>query len=466
MSLSEILGRRDSPGLRISAPPSLDRLTSASLRVHRRWPDVMPAPDRDREAIIREMLGRVRDRRWEGATVAGVVRAGRLAFDPELRSRADLEELRRFFCSEVQTSSQRSFVGAMFSIYLATWQPDNAATRNLAAALGRSRFRLPQRWSALLRRLPYLLDGDAAQRLARRMRAARDPWGDLIAQGIRDPHGSGLLLHAHLAFVSGMKPLLHQPAEAERVLGWLQPKGRKARIEGVAEALDALLAPWQSKEPPEKLRKLLLERLVSAYGDPRVRVGDPWDGMHPDSKGVMHRWLTGADIEFFLDVVSQAEESHMWHPRREFWSGLYRRGRIAAAWVAFCPEAAALAERLLDGEGGPSTLRYGRQTAGGGRSRTSLLIMKIGDSVVIEGSHSYKVQVFRRGDRDAPRLFEERYDCERIRLAPGHDQQAHHHGWQDKVERLIEGGRGERRPAAGRTPDRRVRRGRWRWRQS
>lgn len=461
-----MLGRRDPPALRISAPPSPDRLTSASLRVHRRWPDVMPAPDKDREAIIREMLARVRGWRWAGATVAGVVRAGRLAFDPELRSRADLEELRRFFCSAVRTSSQRSFVGAMFSIYLATWRPDNAATRDLAAALARSRSRLPQRWSELLRRLPYLLDGDAAQRLGRRMRAAGDPWGDLIAQGIRDPHASGLLLHAHLAFVSGMKPRLDQPAEAERVLGWLRPKGRKARIEGAAEALDALLEPWRSNEPPENLRDLLLERLVDGYGDPRVRVGDPWDAMDPDCKGVMLRWLTGANIGFFLDVVSQAEESHMWQPRREFWWGLYRQGRIGAAWVAFCPEAAELAERLLDREGGPATLKYGRQTAGGGRSRTSLLIMKIGDSVVVEGSHSYKVQVFRKADRGAPRLFDERYDCERIRLAPGHDQQAHHRGWQDRVLRLIEGGRGERRSAPGRTPDRRVRRGRWRWRQS
>ena len=73
----------------------------------------------------------------------------------------------------------------------------------------------------------------------------------------------------------------------------------------------------------------------------------------------------------------------------------------------------------------PGHLAYGEQTAGGSRLHTSLLILKIGNCIVVEGSHNYKVHVFRDSDRRAPRLFEKKYDCERIRLAPGHREQAH-----------------------------------------
>lgn len=449
MNLSEMLRGRGVRLLRVPAPPCRRPLSSACRRVHERWPDLMPAPDKDRETVIREMLERIRNDRWEGATVAGVLRAARLAFDPALPRRTDLKKLRKFFCSETEESSQESFVGGMFSIYLATWRPDDNATRDLRAALKPSQSHLPEKWSALLQRLPYLLERDAARRLGARMDAVEHPWVDLVEQGIQDPHASGLLLHAHLAFVSEVKHRLHQRAEAERMLGWLLPEGRKARLEGAAEALDALLAPWKTKDPVEGLRDLLLERLVAAYGDPRVHASHhPWNGMDPDCRAVLYRWLTGANIEFFLDVVSLAEESHMWQPRREFWWGLYKEGRIAAAWVAFCPEAAALASRLLKGErGGSSTLDYGTQTAGGARRTTSLLIMRIGDSVVVEGSHSYKVQVFRKGDRGAPQLFQKGYDCERIRLEPDHDQQAHFSGWEDRVLELLH--RGPRRRLRG-----------------
>ena len=127
----------------------------------------------------------------------------------------------------------------------------------------------------------------------------------------------------------------------------------------------------------------------------------------------------------------------MWQPRREFWWDLYEQRRIDAAWVAFSPNAAQTARRLAQGENKPEHFAYGEQTARGSRQYTSLLILKIGNCIVVEGSHSYKVHVFRDSDRRAPRLFEMKYDCEQIRLAPGHREQAHHVGWQRRVRELI-----------------------------
>ena len=436
MKLSGWLGKSDP--LRASSVPSLDRLLAACRRVHDRWPDVMPAPQGDRESIAREMLRRVQRDNWETATLASVTRAGRVAFEAEFRERRDLRQLRDFYVQEAAASTSQAFLGALMSIYLGSYEPGGRHTRDLAGALDGARDRLGRRWSGLLQNVQFLLDSrNAARRLGAAMRKMDEPWSELVRLGFHDPHASGLLYHTHLAYVDGMRTALRAESGVRRMLGWLAPTGRQPRVTGAKEAIEALLRPWKLREPTGGIRDQLIEGLVASYGDPRVRRGGVWPQVHSDCRDVLLRWLTGANIQFFLDVVSEVETSHMWQPRREFWWDLYERGRIDAAWVAFSPNAAHTARRLARGAEKPGHLAYGEQTAGGSRRHTSLLILKIGNCIVVEGSHSYKVHVFRDSDRRAPRLFEKRYDCERIRLAPGHREQAHHVGWQERVRALI-----------------------------
>ena len=437
MKLSGWLGKSDP--LRASSVPSLDRVAAACRRVHQRWPDVMPAPQGDREWIVREMLWRVQQDDWVTATLASVTRAGRVAFEAEFRERHDLRQLREFYVHETKASTSQAFLGAMMSIYLASYEPGGRHTKDLAEALGNSRERLGRRWSGLLKNVEFLLDfQNAARRLGEEMSDMSEPWAGLVKLGFHDPHASGLLYHAHLGYVDAMKRTLKTESGVRRMLGWLAPTGRQARVTGVKEAIEALLSPWKSGEPTSGIRDQLVEGLVASYGDPRVRRGGEWRQVRSDCRDVILRWLTGANIQFFLDVVSEVETSHMWQPRREFWWDLYEQGQIDAAWVAFSPNAAQTARRLAERAERPGHLAYGEQTAGGSRRYTSLLILKIGNCIVVEGSHNYKVHVFRDSDRRAPRLFEKQYDCERIRLAPGHREQAHHVGWQERVRSLID----------------------------
>lgn len=144
------------------------------------------------------------------------------------------------------------------------------------------------------------------------------------------------------------------------------------------------------------------------------------------------RWLTGENIRFFLDVVSEVEDSHMWAPRRRFWLGLHEQGRIDAAWVAFDDAGAQLAHRRVSRRSDGATKSYGRQTAAG-RATTSLLVMKIGRKIVVEGSHSYKIHIFDESSANAPRLYLDGYDCERIRHLPGALTKAHQRHWEGWV---------------------------------
>ena len=91
----------------------------------------------------------------------------------------------------------------------------------------------------------------------------------------------------------------------------------------------------------------------------------------------------------------------MWAPREKFWLTLYNQKRIDAAWVAFSDAGAALARR----KAGNRTIPFGRQTAGGDRSGTCLLILKIGGKIVVEGSSNSKIHIFDERNPRAPRLL-------------------------------------------------------------
>jgi hypothetical protein len=422
------------------ALPGLNRLRAEAAKVLQRWPDEAPEPAGNREQIIRDFAGRLDRADWRDLTMARALTAARIAYEPDFRERNDLVGVRDFLVAETRASTKVSFLGGMCSIYLSSFVPGALHTKALAAALQSVQARLGGKWRPLLQNLPQLFISDqVAETIATRMMTMDQPWLGLKEIGISSPHAPGMLDFAHLAFVKRLSPFLDRRQSAEMLVAWLRPEGQPARDGGAPEAIDALMAPWQSGAPPEAFRDFLLQSLRSMYGDPRIIRGSVWDRIAPASRATIMRWLTGENIRFFLDVVSRVEDSHMWEPRRKFWLSLHEQKKIDEAWVAFSPLGASEARGMIRGLDRSKSVAFGTQTAGGTRANTSLLILKIGRCIVVEGSHDYKVHVFDGRSRHCPKLFEPRYDCEDIRNLPAVEAAVRHHGnWQSRVLEQIE----------------------------
>ncbi|PTM60090.1 EH signature domain-containing protein [Phreatobacter oligotrophus] len=437
MKLAALL--KQPPGFNPPALAEPAQLRAAIGRVLARWPDIVAdPPENDREKLVQEMLRRLDEDDWSDLPTAFVTKAARALFDPLRRSRSDLARLRQFYVEELSVSTRRSFLGGMASVYVGSYEPGAPHTRALASALQAARSRLGGRWVTLEEELPEWLDPVyAPEIIAARMTKMAHPWGELKAMGFSAPHAPGLMDHAHLEFVRLTRPVLSHRSGQERLFGWLRPEGQEARASGAAEAISAILGHWLARDPSSEDQRYIIENLVGCYGDPRVSASGAWAGVPEQHRAVILRWLTGENIRFFLDVVSAVEESHMWEPRRKFWLSLHEEGRIDGAWVAFSAEAANYARHQARARSGQSTLRYGLQTAGGSRVNTSLLVLKIGNRIVVEGSHSYKIHIFRANSHHAPSLYQARYDCEQIRLSAGVDARSHIGDWQGWVRERI-----------------------------
>lgn len=429
--------RRDALTARPPMLPNTSSLAAAALRIAERWPTTVPTPqERDKEQLVQLMLARLRASQWDGARLSQVLQAAAALFDQDRRSRLDLEDLRRFYYAEIVASDQTTFVSAMADIYLDSFDPTGRHTRAMANSLGRVVPRLNARWRKLAEVVPEIFDQNrAAAALAARMCEMERPYAGLRDIGLRTPHSSGLLDYVHDLYVSYLSPSLASPDTVEKLLAWLCPPGRQPRTSGADIAISAILEPWRDDEPPSHFRSHLVERLTTLYGDPRTSASGVWSSVSPAEMDTMMRWLTGENIRFFLDVVSEVETSHMWAPRRRFWLGLYEQGRIDGAWVAFS-EAAAKVARVKSGTEGGS-IGYGIQTARASRLHTSLLILKIANKIVVEGSHNYKIHIFGSANDDTPSLYGRRYDAERIRLLRHAKSKSHNGDWQGWVMERI-----------------------------
>lgn len=381
--------------------------------------------------------GRIERDDWANVPLSVVMEAGEHAFSPEFRDRTDLATVRRFFLNEIPASDRPGFLGAMTRIYIETFDAAAEHTRSLAQALALVADRIGAQWRKLLESFPDLFQpARIVQAIAARMVTLDDVWSGLKDLGLRQPHAPGLMVQAHLAFLEMMAPRLAGRAEIERVLAWLSPPDQPAMATGAAEAVVALLQAWKGKGIPEDLKQLLIDRLLELYGHPKVNRNTIWNQVPPDLEGLFLHWLTGADIRMLFRVLTAVERGHMWAEREEFWWSLYKKNRIDEVWVAFNREGyrAAISRLPRDKRHEAGHVRFALQE---GEKDKSLLIMRIGHKIVVEGTYNFKVHVFDEAARDAPRLYLRRYDVADIRARHPRHAIPHLGNWQYKVSGVL-----------------------------
>lgn len=430
---------RRAPVLSQSALPPLKAIEQAVAGVVKRWPDLVGMPkENDREVLAKMMLKRVRDWDWSNIRTSRITTAAVAVFDEERCARADLEIVRQFYCDEIRSRPAGAFLAAMVRVYMDSFRSNAAHTRDLAEALEARREDLGDRARVLFKALPGLFGPDsAAAELADIMVDADDPYQRLKDMGFRAPHASGLAQEAHFLFVRELAPMLQHDDERKQLLQWIMPEGASPLQAGADVAVAAILAPWKDRTPPDDLRHEIGEAIIGAYNDPRLHRGGIWAGFDPELKAVLLRWLTKQDMKFFCDMVTATQNSHMWPPRRDFWLGLYDDGMIDEAWVAFGSEAQRYARQHLLRSGEANVRRrFARQHDRGGG--TSLLIMRIGNKIVVDGCHSYKTHIFGSDDRRAPKLYQRDYYCDDImRASPNSKSHSSIPSWKEWVMRHV-----------------------------
>jgi hypothetical protein len=352
---------------------------------------------------------------WAGVPLSLVLEVGEHAFAPEFREEPSFDTVRTFFINEIPASDRLGFLAAMTRIYIETFDAAASHTRALAQVLRRVTDKIGAQWTALLQAFPSLFDpskivGDVAQKMVELPYI----WTGLRDLGLRQPHAPGLMTAAHLEFLVRMDKRLTERSEIERVIAWLRPPGGDAMATGAADAVAALLQPWRGKGISDELKKYLIDSLLDLYGHPKVRRNAVWNQVPQDLEAMFLHWLSGASIRMLFSVLTEVERGHMWADRENYWWSLYEKGQIDEVWVAFNRDGYRVAQSRLPQEQRNSASNFTFALQEGERDK-SLLIMRIGDKIVVEGTYNFKVHIFDNNDQNAPQLYLRKYDVANVR---------------------------------------------------
>lgn len=417
----------------LTAPKRLDE---AALRIEQRYGTRRPVSQEEAAVLIADLARRIAVADWQGARERDVAAVLRAIFSGQLPGPEGVVE---FLYEELALTRRPLLLAALCESYLLGWRAGSPATVRQAQLITDRAADLSPLWRRVFVNLPEIADAERGhKRLAERMLAVQDAYGWLRRTGLPSPHGAGFMQAVHGAYVDAL-PAMRDRGRLDILLGWLAPDGKPGFSgEAAAIAIQKMLAPWRNSDPDASLREFLVGRLAAWFKDPRRGASTVWPRVGAEERKVMLRWLAGESMRAFLDVVSEAEERHMWEPRQAFWRQCYEAGRIQEAWVAFDPKAEAVARRKYAETDDPAFASFGRQA--GARRDISLLFMRCGDRIVVEGSFSYRVHVFKIDQERCPKLYRSEYKTEDITLPMGHRQAKRHDpggNWEQWVLRRI-----------------------------
>ena len=423
-SLSELVrNRRPFPLPGVPARP--EHVCQAAEKIRRRWRDTETEETNENpEALASEMDRRRRADDWEGFYWADATRTALAFFGSNLWQEERFARLLDLLLDQIGPGGNRVYTRSMFHKYLETFDQRSELTRRLAAQLARAfeddTLRMADLPIGPLVHHLRVFDVDyAPQAIAAYLDAQASPFRALRDAGVEAPHGDGLMQEAHRLFVRALTPRIKDgdSAAVETLLDWLNPPETETFLRGGAgAALDALLLPWHTREPDERLKNTIKIRLIDAYGDPRTETAGAWAACSGDARRVILKWLVGATIRVFFDIVSRADRTHMWTDRKILWIDLDKEDRIAEAWFVLSRTGANIARDLARKRDDHSLEKFSQNNSRNADDRNKcLLIMKINGKWVVEGSHNFKTHIFPREDMLSVTPYEPSYTCEQFR---------------------------------------------------
>ncbi|MGJ8530301.1 EH signature domain-containing protein [Maritalea sp.] len=375
---------------------------------------------------------------WDGATEADVSILLRAACAGRL---TPFRKLQKFLLQQAARTSRSNLLSAMCEGYFEGWKEDDPLTVEVSGIMQDRADKLPDHLAHLVGSLPETFDPSAgALKVAMRMAQDDDPFEMLISCGFTDPHAIGFCTKASRHFLTTLPPVRTR-ADMDRLMRWCRPDGVLG-LQGkqMIDVINLLLRPWISNNPAKMDQKYIIDFLMGHFEDPRISGEHIWKDVDPDCRGVLLRWLAGDSIIAFMDIISTVEHKNpeTWRMRREFWTRLYDEGTVSEAWVALHPIAVDEAQRRFDLTQDMSLNAYAKQS--GKRRDTSLLIMRAGNRIIVEGSHTYRVHIFKEGALQRPELYLETYKDEDITLEDRNPNTWSHdvHGrWREKVREQL-----------------------------
>lgn len=230
----------------------------------------------------------------------------------------------------------------------------------------------------------------------------------------------------YLEFLNKTKPILashdRQNHIVEKILRESITQQRALKYPSYrVNLIETLLLPFLQQKPRSDVKETIKAFVLGYFKDPRVHSGS-WANVNDAAKKVFLSWMVESTLEDFfslLDYVSRGDETadRHWRYRKAFWKAYLDVEAIDEAWLVLGSYAKSMSNQFLNG--GSS---YGAFMRGSGvSSRHSALMLRIGNLVITEWSHSGKYRYWFETSQYAPKFYLSNYTRNMLVNLPYHE---------------------------------------------
>ncbi len=328
----------------------------------------------------------------------------------------------------------RGLLKSLLIGYLLAPNPDSLVTKPIRRFLKKRQDRLPALWRERIHKY-RLLSAEVGVHCSGLILNSINFDSESFASdsGMKGVKGSGGVAYQIFQSLSNTLAQDHSGDNLRRYLDFVTMDKSIRFPSHINDYANALLSPYVDFPPDDENRATIEEFMIEKFGDPRIKP-DAWRSVPDEQTVVMKQWLAKASLELLLNIVSESNDTRQWEERSKFWGHYFDQGLVTDAWVVLGPAAKHVARRLVRDGVISSASNYGVLDGGGVQSDHSVLILRLGDFVISEWTHSGKVRIYDINNRHSPHFYQRRYNTLNIRSdATCNVAQVHHASWKGLV---------------------------------
>jgi hypothetical protein len=320
------------------------------------------------------------------------------------------DEFQNEFADEVFSNYAKSdrFWARLFRAWISDFNLARPVSELVVKHLNKNLGKLPAPMRNLASRYPLVSihpDFTEAARSLLNGEMSRDDKVDLglSSDGEVTTRLADLIIQACAARLSQNEGSLEQLAEFEKLVAPRHRIHESLKL----HAMIGLILGAERRSPGETAIKGIANLIENNFDDP-VTGKSNWPYV-PDSLGgiqarercldTVRKWRVFRSITLFFKIIEQVVESehkHQFPIRRDFWLKYFDKGVVQDAWVILGSKAQSQMLRLKQQNEDYEALKWA--SLSGGPSDQCALLMKLGDTTVMEFSHSGRVRMWGKKD--------------------------------------------------------------------
>jgi hypothetical protein len=175
----------------------------------------------------------------------------------------------------------------------------------------------------------------------------------------------------------------------------------------IGEYYEAMLAPFETASPPSEVQKLIIGKAVEKFRDPRIY---SWPGLRGADGQVrrdrcmatIRRWLSIEYLDLFIRIIESTAVDRQFQPRKAFWLKYFERDKITDVTLILASDADRAAREARSRETRTEYMKWSKLNAA--LPDQSVLLMRLGDLIIAEWSHSGALRFWMATNEAAPKF--------------------------------------------------------------